>query len=86
MTDDTGNGNQRVTNATLKKDLEYLIKGQDEIKDSVKLNTEYRIAGKERWKQHDKEHVSLNTKKWVGDVGAAVAGALTAIGVGLSKS
>ena len=86
MTDDTGNGNQRVTNATLKKDLEYLIKGQDEIRDSVKLNTEYRIAGKERWKQHDKEHAGLNAKKWAGDIGAGIVGIGAAIAAAATKS
>ena len=86
MTDDTGNSNQRVTNAKLGMKLDYVITTVDEIKEGMKLNTEYRIAGTERWKAHDKEHTSLNTKKWVGDIGAAAAGIAAAIAAGLTKS
>ena len=57
-----------------------------EIKKDTKLNTEERIASKERWKQHDKEHSSLNTKKWAGDVGAAIAGAVAGITAAIAKS
>jgi len=85
MTDGT-NGNQRVTNAMLKKDLEYLIKGQDEMKRAVAANTEHRIACNERWEQHDKEHASLNAKKWAGDIGAAIAGAVTGVAAAIMKS
>jgi len=83
---ETGNGNQRVTNVTLGMKLDYVIETVDEIKAAIALNTEHRITCTETWRLHDKEHASLNAKKWVGDIGAALAGALTAIGVGLSKS
>jgi hypothetical protein len=79
-------GNQRVRNAVLSTKLDHLIEGQEEIKDGMKLNTEARIASTERWKAHEKEHASLNTKKWAGDIGAAIAGALTAVGITVAKS
>ena len=82
----TGNNNQRVTNAELKKDLEYLIKGQDEMKEAVKLNTEHRIVCTDRWETHKAEHTSLRAKSWVGDIGAAVAGIAAAVTTALVKT
>ena len=83
---DSSNSNQRVTNAVLGVKLDSIAKDVAEIKDGVRLNTEYRIASTQRWKDHDKEHASLNTKKWAGDIGAAIAGALTAVGITVAKS
>jgi hypothetical protein len=57
-------GNQRVTNAILGGKLDGIAKDVKEIKGDMKLNTEARITHTERWKAHDKEHASLNTKKW----------------------
>ena len=85
MTQDNGS-NQRVTNAILGTKLDVVIKSQEEIKDGMKLNTESRSASTERWKQHDKEHSALNTKKWAGDIGAALAGAAAGITAALTKS
>jgi len=86
MTQDSGNSNQRVTNAKLGMKLDYVIETVDEIKEAIALNTEHRITCSERWKQHDKEHTSLNTKKWVGDISAAAAGILAAVGASMAKS
>ena len=82
----TGNGNQRVTNAILGVKLDHVIEGQEEIKAGMQLNTEARIASTERWTQHDKEHSSLRAKSWAGDIGAAITGAVAAIGVALTKA
>jgi len=86
MTQDSGNTNQRVTNAILGGKLDRIAEDVAEIKAGMQRNTEYRIAATERWKAHDKEHASLNTKKWAGDIGAAIAGALTAVGITVAKS
>ena len=82
----TGNNNQRVTNAILGVKMDHVIEGMEEIKAGMALNTESRIASTERWKQHDKEHSALNTKKWAGDIGAALAGAAAGITAALTKS
>ena len=71
--------NQRVKNAVLSLKLDHLIKGQEEIKADLRLNTEARITSEERWKAHDKEHSSLRTKSWAGDISAAVAGGIAAL-------
>ena len=76
MTDDRGNSNQRVTNAILGTKLDRVIDDLDEIKGGMALNTEARIASTERWKAHEKEHASLNTKKWAGDIGAGIAASI----------
>jgi hypothetical protein len=86
MTDDSRNSNQRVTNAKLGMKLDYVIETVDEIKEAIALNTEHRITCSERWKQHDREHASLNTKKWAGDIAAAAAGVVAAIGASMAKS
>ena len=86
MTDDTGNTNQRVTNALLMAELKNMGKDIDEIKGGMKPNTEHRIACEERWKAHDREHTSLNTKKWAGDIGAAIAGAVAGAAAAMTKS
>ena len=83
---DSSNSNQRVTNAILGTKMDYMIKGQEEIKAGMKLNTEARIANTERWKQHDKEHTSLKAKSWVGDIGAGIVGIGAAIAAAVSKS
>ena len=78
--------NQRVRNAVLDEKLDHVLEGQREIKDNQKeiradlrLNTDARIASDERWKAHDKEHGSLRTKSWAGDIGAAVTGGIAAL-------
>ena len=87
------NNNQRVTNAILGGKMDSLLKGFEEMKDAqkeqnrqIRVNSDLCIEHSVLWKQHDKEHVSLNTKKWAGDIGAAIAGALTAVGITVAKS
>ena len=82
----TGNSNQRVTMAVLGEKMDYMQADVSEIKKDAKLNTEERIASTERWKAHDKEHSALNAKKWAGDVGAAIAGAVGGITAAILKS
>ena len=80
------NSNQRVTMAILGEKMDNMQADVSEIKKDTKLNTEERIASKERWKQHDKEHASLTRKSWAGDIGAAVAGAVAGITAAIAKS
>jgi len=86
MTQDSGNTNQRVTNAILGGKLDRIAEDVAEIKAGMQRNTEYRIAATERWKAHDKEHASLNTKKWAGDIGAAATGIAAAVAAAITKS
>ena len=78
-------GNQRVTMAILGEKMDNMQADVSEIKTDTKLNTEERIASKERWKAHDKEHSSIKAKSWVGDIGAAIAG-IGAAAVAIVKS
>ena len=82
----SGNSNQRVTMAVLGAKMDNMQADVSEIKKDTKLNTEERITSKERWKAHDKEHASLNAKKWVGDIGAGIVGIGAAIAAAVTKS
>ena len=68
------------------KDIDEIKGGMKEIKDDMKPNTEHRITCTALWKAHDKEHASLKTKSWVGDIAAAAAGVMTAVGASMAKS
>lgn len=72
-----GDSNQRVTNAMLKKDLEYLMKGQDEIRTAVQANTEHRISCSQKWQEHDKEHERTGRTNRVWDGATIIAGAIS---------
>ena len=53
--------------------------------DDINANKSRLDLQDERWKQHEKEHAGDTTKKWVGDVVAAVTGAITGIVALLQK-
>ena len=78
--------NQRVTMAILGEKMDNMQVDVSEIKKDTKLNTEERIASKERWKQHEKEHASLNTKKWAGDIGAGIVASIPGLAALFTKS
>ena len=82
----SGNSNQRVTMAILGEKMDNMQADVSDIKKDTKKNTEERIASTERWRAHEKEHGSLNTKKWAGDIGAAIAGAVGGITAAILKS
>ena len=89
----SGNSNQRVTNAVLAVKLDHVIEGRAAIKENqkeqghriqanAKACTEHNVL----WKEHAKVHADLNVKKWAGDIGAAVAGAIAGASAAIFKS
>lgn len=82
--------NGKVTLAVLNNNVVHLTNAVNALREDVckkQADVEGRLRGveawkttsEERWKQHEKDHVELDIKKWLGDAIALVSAA--AIGV-----
>ena len=86
----TDDGNGRVTLAVLNTNVLHLTRAVDLLKAEVCKRADdqetrlrgveaWKTTSEERWKQHERDHVELDVKKWLGDAIALVTAA--AIGV-----
>ena len=72
-----------ASNEVILAEIQHIRQDVSEIKDmqrkmngSVRLHDQCLATLEERWKHHDREHSALKTKKNLGDVAAAIAGAI----------